>query len=88
MSYRIIFDAKAIEFLEKLPKHSQERIFKKIQTTKENPHRFFERLTERAEYKLRVGDYRVIAEIHDKETVILVLHIGHRRNIYDRMRHS
>lgn len=65
--YKIIFDDKAIEQLEKFPKLLQERIFKKLQSTKENPRRFFEKLEGRSEYKLRVGDYRVIADIIDEK---------------------
>jgi mRNA interferase RelE/StbE len=33
-------------------------------------------------WKYRAGDYRIIAEIHDAEIVIMVLHIGHRREVY------
>ncbi|MBU0457662.1 MAG: type II toxin-antitoxin system RelE/ParE family toxin [Nanoarchaeota archaeon] len=85
MIYKLIFDEKAIEYLEKLPKLIKERIFKKLQSTKENPHNFFEKLESRPEFKLRVGDYRVIAEISDKEIQILVLYVGHRRNVYKKI---
>jgi len=62
--YELIFDYDAIEFLNKLPKEIKKRIFNKILGTKENPLHFFERLTDRYDYKLRVGDYRVIADIN------------------------
>jgi mRNA-degrading endonuclease RelE of RelBE toxin-antitoxin system len=45
--YKIIFDNKAIEFLEKLDKKNRERIFNKIMSTKEDPFHFFEKLTKR-----------------------------------------
>jgi len=32
--------------------------------------------------KYRVGDYRIVAELHDHELVVMVLHIGHRREVY------
>jgi len=35
-----------------------------------------------AYWKYRIGDHRVIAEIHDAEIVIMVLHVGHRREVY------
>ena len=85
MSYKLIFDEKAIDFLEKLPPLLKERIFRKLQTTKENPFHFFEKLTGRSEFKLRVGDYRVIADISEKEIQILVLYVGHRKNIYKKI---
>ena len=53
--YKVIFDEKAIEYLEKLDYKIKERIFKKIISTKEKPFHYFERLTKRNEYKLRVG---------------------------------
>lgn len=34
------------------------------------------------EWRYRVGDYRLIADIQDERVVILMLHIGHRREIY------
>jgi mRNA interferase RelE/StbE len=36
-------------------------------------------------YRLRVGDYRVIYEISDGQLVILVIGVGHRREIYRNM---
>ena len=34
-------------------------------------------------WKYRVGDYRIICKIEDKEITILVLQIGHRKSIYN-----
>jgi mRNA interferase RelE/StbE len=33
-------------------------------------------------WRYRVGDYRIICEIHDGRLVVLVLTIGHRREVY------
>ncbi len=85
MSYEIIFDEEAIEFLNKLPKEIRERIFKKIISLKENPLHFFERLTGRSDYKLRIGDYRVVADIDLGNNIIKVTVIGHRKNIYQNL---
>lgn len=35
------------------------------------------------EWRYRVGDYRIIADINDTEVVILVVQVGHRREIYE-----
>jgi mRNA interferase RelE/StbE len=83
--HKLIFDEEAIKFLDKLPKDISKRIFKKIQDTKENPHHYFIKLTNRQEYKLRVGDYRVIADINDSEIIIYIITIGHRSNIYKKI---
>ena len=80
--YEFILDDAVIEFLEKLDKTLAQRIFKKMQSTKENPFHFFERLEGRTDFKLRVGDYRVIADIDPVNRRIEVTRIGHRKNIY------
>ena len=80
--YTVIFDTEAIEFLNKLPPKIKERIFNKIIFMKESPFHYFERLKGRTDYKLRVGDYRVIADISQKNKTIQVTLIGHRKNIY------
>jgi len=49
-----IFDDAAIEFLNKLSEEVKERIYDKIISTKENPLHFFDRLTGRTDYKLRM----------------------------------
>lgn len=38
------------------------------------------------EYRLRVGSYRVAYDISDRELVILVLHLGHRKEVYRHLR--
>ena len=80
--HELIIDDKAIEFLEKLEKSLAQRIFKKIQSTKDDPFHFFKRLEGRTDFKLRVGDYRVIADIYPEKKRIEVTKIGHRKNIY------
>lgn len=80
--FEVIFDEEAIEFLNKLPTEVKERIYNKIISTKENPFHFFERLTGRTDYKLRVGDYRVVADINQGNGTIKIIVIGHRKNIY------
>ena len=82
--YKITFDKKALEFLNKLEYKIKERIFEKIISTKEKPFRYFQKLTYRDEYKLRVGSYRVIADIDKNSKLIKIRLIMHRKNIYKR----
>ena len=35
-------------------------------------------------WRVRTGDYRVIYEVHDARVLVLVLRMGHRREVYDR----
>ena len=80
--HELIFDKRALDQLNKLEKQIKTRIWNKLQNCKKDPFRYFEKLKEIEGYKLRVGDYRVIAGIDDNR--IIVLKVGHRKNIYDR----
>lgn len=80
--YKVIFDPKAIEFLKKTEKEIAKRIYNKIISTKPNPHHFWEKLTARKDYKLRIGDYRAVADIDKTSETINVTLIGHRKNVY------
>ena len=82
MNYEILFDEEVIKFLEKLQPDLKKQIYYKIVSTKNNPFHFFERLSGRVDYKLRVGDYRVIADIDESKYLIQITLVGHRRNIY------
>lgn len=83
--YELIFDPEAIDFLEKAPNQIAKRIWDKIMFTKENPHHFFERLKGRKDYKLRIGDYKAIADIDDNKKKIEITLIDHRSKIYKKL---
>ncbi|MBW2991706.1 type II toxin-antitoxin system RelE/ParE family toxin [Candidatus Woesearchaeota archaeon] len=85
MTHEVIFDEQAIEFLVKLPKELRKRIYSRIISTKNNPFHFFERLEGRRDFKLRVGDYRAIADISSNSKKIQITVIGHRKNIYKKI---
>jgi mRNA interferase RelE/StbE len=36
------------------------------------------------EWRVRTGDFRIIYQIHDAELVVLVVKVGHRRDVYGR----
>ena len=83
--WEVVFDEEAIDFLNALPKELKERIFDKIISAKEYPFHFFERLAGREEYKLRIGDYRIIVDLEPHNKVIRILIIGHRKNVYQKI---
>lgn len=73
---------------DKLDKSIQTSIKKKIQkiiASKTNPVVFLSQLTGNLNhlYALRIGDYRLICEVKDSELVILAVHVGHRRDVYN-----
>jgi mRNA interferase RelE/StbE len=69
----------------KLPANWQKRIVAKIKEIAVNPYAPNKNLTKlqgRDAYRLRVGDWRVIYELHDDRLVMLVLEVGPRGGIY------
>lgn len=80
--YEIIYANSALKFLEKLPKHSQKHILAVLERARIRPESKFERLVGEKAYKIRAGKYRVIADIDNGRLRILVIKIGHRKNIY------
>ena len=85
MTYQIFFSFKAKKQLEKLGKINQERIIKSLERIRIRPEAHITKLVGDPGYKLRVGDYRIILEIEKEKLIILVLLIGHRKNIYGKM---
>lgn len=80
--FKVIWDEKAYEALSKLEPIISKRIEKKVSELAENPYyKDIRKLRGMNAFRLRVGDYRVIFEI--EKDIIMVLKIGHRRNIYD-----
>ncbi len=84
MTYEIIFSDKALRQLKKLEKIVQGRIIAVLERIRIRPEAYVTKLVGDPGYKLRVGDYRVIMDIDNKKLTILVLKVGHRKNIYDR----
>jgi len=80
--YEIIISDKALKQLERLEKSIQERIFKVLERIRIRPEAHVTKLIGDAGYKLRVGDYRVILDIDENKLRILIIKVGHRKNIY------
>ena len=84
--YEVIYDPEVLDQLLKLEKDLSRRIWNKVAETKNDPYHYFERLQGRDDYKLRVGDYRIIADIIDEDSRIQITLVGHRKNIYKKLR--
>ena len=80
--FELTYSKSATKFLKKLSKDKQEHILSVLERARIRPEKHFERLVGDKSYKLRAGQYRIIADIHRNELRILVIKIGHRRNIY------
>lgn len=83
MKFAVQFSDRAAKDLAALPHQMQRQIVRKLEEAAVDPARFFRRLSGARAYRLRVGDYRVLAEVLPEERLVRVGHIGHRRNVYD-----
>ena len=82
--YEVIFSQKAKKQLFKLEKTVQERIISALERIRIRPEAYIAKIVGDPGYKLRVGDYRVIMDIDKKKLLVLVIKVGHRRNIYEK----
>jgi len=82
MTYEIIFSDKALKQLKKMEKKVQERIIAVLERIRIRPEAYVTRLRGYPGYRLRVGDYRVIMDIDNKELHVLILKVGYRKNVY------
>lgn len=82
MTSQIFLHPKADGALQKLDKKIQATIKKKIRELKDFPEKG-ERLLGTNFWKTRAGNYRIIYEIETQPNRVLILYIGHRKNVYD-----
>lgn len=83
MIYEVVFRPSARKALEKIPKKDRLRIEGAIELLRSNPYPPAAiKLTERTEYRVRIGNYRVVYDVVKGRLVILVLTIGHRKDVY------
>ncbi len=83
MSSRVLLHPKSARFLSRLEKGTEERIKSKLKELENQPETRGKRLRHSDFWILRIGDYRAIYEIDEMETRVIVLFIGHRKNVYD-----
>lgn len=86
--YKVVFSDRAKKSLKKSDKLTASLIIGWIEKNLEgctNPRSFGKGLTANrlGQWRYRVGNYRLIAEIEDEQITILILNVGHRRDIYN-----
>jgi mRNA interferase RelE/StbE len=83
MRYRVILTKSVQKELDRLPDEIVNRILARLAGLETNPRPpDVKKLKGRKAWRIRVGDYRVIYEIHDRELRVLVITIGHRGDVY------
>lgn len=84
MTYSVKVSPAAAKQLRKLDPPARRRIQAAIDLLAENPRppTATQLVGGAGEWRVRTGDYRIIYEVHDTVLVVLVLRVGHRREIY------
>lgn len=84
VTYRIDFTPAAVRQLRKLDPIARLRIQAAVELLRDDPRPAgAKKLTGGdGEWRVRTGDYRIIYEIHDRRLVVLVVALGHRREVY------
>ncbi|MGI6687804.1 MAG: type II toxin-antitoxin system RelE family toxin [Christensenellales bacterium] len=87
MTWRVVFAPRALKELKKLDRATAAMLLGWVRKNLEgceNPRSHGKGLSgpRSGQWRYRVGDYRLIAEIADQEIVILILAVGHRSSIY------
>ena len=83
MNYDVILPRSIQKSLDRLPDEMTLRILDRLKELETNQRPAdVKKLKGRDAWRIRVGDYRVIYGIHDRELQILVITVGHRRDVY------
>lgn len=84
MAHVVELSKRAQRELRKLSSDLQERIISCLEALAENPrpHGAEKLAAEENAYRVRVGDYRILYEVRDVVLVVIVMRIGHRRDVY------
>lgn len=86
MKYNIQISRKIAKKLLRFPKKDQEKIVEKIDLLKENPKPDgYKKLSGNNDpplYRIRVGDYRIVYTVEEDCLIILIVEVGHRKDVY------
>jgi mRNA interferase RelE/StbE len=83
MSCTVILPRSVQKQLDRLPGEAAERILQRLAALETDPRPpDVKKLKGRDAWRIRVGDYRVLYEIHDRALQVVVISVGHRREVY------
>ena len=82
VKYKITIRKSAVKELEEIPGKELRKIVGCIQSLAQNPRPHgSQKLSGQEQYRVRQGDYRIVYSIDDKDSIIDIVKIGHRREI-------
>ncbi|MBS4008317.1 MAG: type II toxin-antitoxin system RelE/ParE family toxin [Clostridium sp.] len=84
-SFEIRFKESVSKDLRHLPNKDVKRILQRIEALRNDPRPAgCDKLSTQERYRVRQGVYRIIYEVRDNELVVIVVKVGHRREVYNR----
>jgi mRNA interferase RelE/StbE len=83
VSYSLSILRRAQKELAQISQGDSERLIEAIRDLGDNPRPAgCRKLTGREGWRIRVGDFRVLYEIDDRQRAVTILHVGNRRDVY------
>lgn len=82
-SFKVVFRQSISKDLQRIPTRDIARILSRIEALASEPRpRGVEKLSGQQRYRIRQGTYRILYEVRDFESLVVVVKIGHRRDVY------
>ena len=83
--YNLLYTQAFYNSLKSIPKKDVTRILRKTKSLANDPRPAeSEKLVGKERYRIRLGNYRILYSIEDERLIVLVVKVGHRRQVYDR----
>ena len=83
VKYNVSLKRSVLKDLEKIPKNDVKKIMSTIHSLSNNPRPTnVKKLSGQEKYRIRQGNYRILYSIEDKQLVVCVVKVGHRKNVY------
>lgn len=83
-SYEVLIVASADKELAGMQRILRQRIIEKLEEISKDPRGTDSKKLDDATYRVRVGDYRIVYNVNDKERKVVITRIRHRREVYGR----
>jgi len=81
--FDLVFKESVSKDLKELPQQDVQRILERIDALRDEPRpQGSVKLSGKEYYRVRQGNYRIIYEIQDAQLVVIVIKVGHRREVY------
>jgi len=82
-NYKLIFKRSVAKDLRALPNTAVAAVLKRIQDLADDPRPpGCEKLSAQERYRVRQGVYRILYEIQERELIVMVVKVGHRKDVY------